>query len=86
MRSDWPQELVALSYLIAVLGSFTALKLCRQHAGARGAEKWRSLLAGALAMGAGAIWSMHFIGMLAFDWACRSPTTCRSPWPRCWWP
>ena len=59
--------LVALSYVISVLGSFAALKLCRQHAGARGAEKWRSLLAGALAMGAGAIWSMHFIGMLAFD-------------------
>jgi NO-binding membrane sensor protein with MHYT domain len=59
--------LVALSYVISVLGSFTALKLCRQHAGARGAGKWRSLLAGALAMGAGAIWSMHFIGMLAFD-------------------
>jgi len=59
--------LVALSYVISVLGSFTALRLCRQHAGIRGAEKWRSLLAGALAMGAGAIWSMHFIGMLAFD-------------------
>ncbi len=59
--------LVTLSYVISVLGSFTALRLCRQHAGARGAEKWRSLLAGALAMGAGAIWSMHFIGMLAFD-------------------
>jgi len=45
--------LVALSYVISVLGSFTALRLCRQHAGIRGAEKWRSLLAGALAMGAG---------------------------------
>src|SRR5215470_10818975 len=67
MPHDYNLFLVALSYVISVLGSFTALKLCRQHAGARGAEKWRSLLAGGLAMGAGAIWSMHFIGMLAFD-------------------
>lgn len=67
MTQHYNLILVALSYVISVLGSFTALKLCRQHAGAVGAEKWRTLLAGALAMGAGAIWSMHFIGMLAFD-------------------
>ncbi len=67
MTHQYNLFLVGLSYVISVLGSFTALKLCRQHAAAVGAEKWRSLLAGALAMGAGAIWSMHFIGMLAFD-------------------
>src|SRR5215467_7765394 len=67
MPHDYNLFLVALSYVISVLGSFTALKLCRQEAGATGSEKWRALLAGALAMGAGAIWSMHFIGMLAFN-------------------
>lgn len=60
--------LVELSYLVAVLGAFTALQLAmmiplaqtpRQRAVAIG-------LAG-LVMGAGAIWAMHFIGMLAFD-------------------
>jgi NO-binding membrane sensor protein with MHYT domain len=56
--------LVALSYVISVLGSFTALKLCRQHAGARGAEKWRSLLASALVMGL-AVCGMHYTGMKA---------------------
>ena len=55
MPHNYNLFLVGLSYLISVLGSFTALKLCRQHAGASGAGKWRSLLAGALAMGAGAI-------------------------------
>src|SRR5258707_11022530 len=55
--------LVALSYLIAVLASYVALDL----AGRLRAEphKLYWLLGGAFAMGAG-IWSMHFIGMLAF--------------------
>lgn len=59
--------LVGLSYVISVLGSFTALRLLRQGAGAVGRDRVRALAAGALAMGGGAIWSMHFIGMLAFD-------------------
>lgn len=58
--------LVALSYFIAVLASYVALDLT----GRLRAEKTRKLklfwlLGGAFAMGAG-IWSMHFIGMLAF--------------------
>lgn len=59
-------RLVALSYVIAVLASYVALDLTGQLR----AEKTRRLklfwlLGGAFAMGAG-IWSMHFIGMLAF--------------------
>jgi NO-binding membrane sensor protein with MHYT domain len=59
--------LVALSYVISVLGSFTALRLLRQGVEAAGGDRRRAFAAGALAMGGGAIWSMHFIGMLAFD-------------------
>ncbi len=57
---------VVLSVLVAMLASFTALDMAARvsasrHSGA--AVGW--LLAGGIAMGAG-IWSMHFVGMLAF--------------------
>ncbi|HET9767976.1 MAG TPA: MHYT domain-containing protein [Thermoanaerobaculia bacterium] len=57
--------LVVLSYTISVLGSYCALQWAGQIRKAKG---W--LLAGwvtgaAVAMGGGAIWSMHFIAMIA---------------------
>ena len=57
--------LVALSYLIAVIASFTALELGSRVtlSEGRAARVW--LISGAFAMGIG-IWSMHFVGMLAF--------------------
>src|SRR5881392_2601677 len=57
--------LVTLSYLIAVVASFTALELGSRVtlSARRAARVW--LIGGALAMGIG-IWSMHFVGMLAF--------------------
>ena len=57
--------LVGLSYLIAVVASFTALDLGSRVSlsSGRAARAW--LIGGALAMGLG-IWSMHFVGMLAF--------------------
>ena len=57
--------LVALSYLIAVVAAFTALELgSRVTLSTRRASRiW--LVVGACAMGVG-IWSMHFVGMLAF--------------------
>jgi len=60
---DW--TLVGLSYVISVFGSFTALQLTRRIAGVGSKIQWSWLLAAAFAMGGGAIWSMHFIGMLA---------------------
>ncbi len=66
IKGSYNFGLVFLSYVIAVLASYAALDL----AGRLRAEKeiktkryW--LVGGAFAMGAG-IWSMHFIGMLAF--------------------
>ena len=58
--------LVSLSYLIAVVASYTALVLARRVAQSEGKSAARWLAAGAIAMGIG-IWSMHFIGMLAFS-------------------
>ena len=56
---------VALSYLVAVGASYVALNLASQMAAARGRARYYWLLGGGCAMGLG-IWSMHFIGMLAF--------------------
>ena len=58
--------LVALSILVAMVVSYTALRLAARvaEAGRGGGRLW--LLGGAAAMGMG-IWSMHFIGMLAFS-------------------
>ncbi|HEX7991370.1 MAG TPA: EAL domain-containing protein [Stenotrophomonas sp.] len=57
---------VVLSILVAILASFTALDMASRVSASqprRVAARW--LLAGGVAMGAG-IWSMHFVGMLAF--------------------
>src|SRR5438270_5207617 len=57
--------LVALSILVASLASYTALNLGGHVAAARGLARRVWLVAAAITMGGG-IWSMHFIGMLAF--------------------
>lgn len=59
--------LIVLSYLIAVFGSYTALQLTRRIGGTGSRVQWSWLAAAAFAMGGGAIWSMHFIGMLAME-------------------
>lgn len=58
--------LVTLSYVIAVLASYVALNLVGHLRSEKNSDVriyW--LAGGALAMGAG-IWSMHFVGMIAF--------------------
>jgi len=58
--------LVGLSYFVAVLASYVALNLVgRLRAEHNKQAKVYWLIGGAFTMGAG-IWSMHFIGMLAF--------------------
>ena len=70
--------LVGLSIIVAMLVSYTALRLASRVAiGERRHARWW-LVTGAVAMGVG-IWTMHFIGMLAFSLpvplAYRIPTT-----------
>ncbi|MCP3773244.1 EAL domain-containing protein [Paenibacillus sp. MZ04-78.2] len=60
---DW--FLVFLSYVISVLASYTALDMGGRVKAARGRTRLIWLSGGALAMGLG-IWSMHFVGMLAY--------------------
>jgi PAS domain S-box-containing protein len=57
--------LVALSVLIAMFASYAALDLAGRVTAAGGWTRAIWLLGGAGAMGTG-IWSMHYIGMLAF--------------------
>lgn len=58
--------LVFFSFVVAVLASYTALDMAGRvtNSAGRAAKFW--LAGGAFSMGLG-IWSMHFIGMLAFD-------------------
>ena len=60
---------VILSYTISVLGAYCALQWASQITTARGRARAVWLTGAAIAMGGGAIWSMHFIAMLA----CRLP-------------
>ena len=58
--------LVVLSVLVATLASYTALDLTSRITASKGRAAQLWLLGGAFSMGTG-IWSMHFIGMLAFS-------------------
>jgi len=65
MTGRYDAGLVALSLLMAVVASYTALDLAGRVAAAKGRAASWWLAGGSVAMGVG-IWSMHFIGMLAF--------------------
>ncbi len=56
--------LVALSVIVAIQGAYVGLSLAVQVAGAAGMRRRLLLAAAALSL-AVAIWSMHFVGMLA---------------------
>src|ERR1700681_39338 len=62
---SYNDALVALSVLIAMFASYAALDLAGRVTAAVGWTRTVWLLGGAGAMGIG-IWSMHYIGMLAF--------------------
>jgi len=70
MHSANSLTLVALSILVAIFASFTALSLSgRISAADRTARRWW-IVAAAMALGGGT-WAMHFIGMLAMNMAAR---------------
>ena len=65
MVSSYDYRLVVLSVVIAILASYTALDLGGRVTASRGRFRLAWLIGGAAAMGFG-IWSMHYIGMLAY--------------------
>src|SRR5438445_3636301 len=66
MIGSYDYRLVALSVLIAIFASYAALELAGRTTAASGRTRLAWLVGGATAMGVG-IWSMHYIGMLAFS-------------------
>ena len=76
LTGSYDHILVALSVLIAILASYAALDLARHVTSAQGRARLLWLTGGASAMGFG-IWSMHYIGMLAF----RLPIPVQYDWP-----
>ncbi|MCK5662192.1 MAG: hypothetical protein KAI17_01850 [Thiotrichaceae bacterium] len=67
IETSYNFTLVGLSYAIAVFGSYTALNLAVHIPLAKGRMIFWWLVGAAVALGGGAIWSMHFIGMLAYN-------------------
>src|ERR1700676_1235170 len=76
MVGSYDYRLVALSVFIAILASYAALDLAGRVTSAQGRARLFWLSGGAVAMGIG-IWSMHYVGMLAF----RLPVPVQYDWP-----
>jgi diguanylate cyclase (GGDEF)-like protein/PAS domain S-box-containing protein len=74
--ASYDYRLVGLSVVIAICASYAALDLAGRITVARGSDRHVWLVGGAIAMGFG-IWSMHYIGMLAF----RLPIPVWYSWP-----
>ncbi|MGC5698615.1 EAL domain-containing protein [Pseudomonas sp. NFXW11] len=63
---SYSSALVLISIFVAILASYTALDLTGRITTTSGRAALLWMFGGALAMGVG-VWSMHFIGMLAFE-------------------
>jgi diguanylate cyclase (GGDEF)-like protein len=65
MTGTYSLELIGLSLIVAVAASYVAFALAAHISTTKGWAAAYWLTGGAIAMGTG-IWSMHFVGMLAF--------------------
>jgi methyl-accepting chemotaxis protein PixJ len=65
MSAQYDSALVLVSIVIAIMASYIALDLAERLRTARRGSRAAWWIGGSVAMGVG-IWSMHFIGMLAF--------------------
>ncbi len=65
LAGTYDQQLVVVSVIIAIAASYAALDLSGRVTASTGRARAIWLFGGACAMGLG-IWSMHYIGMLAF--------------------
>ncbi|WP_158787941.1 MHYT domain-containing protein [Granulicella sp. L46] len=66
MSGTYNYWLVALSFGVAILTSYTAIALVERVTASNGPVRRGWLIGGAIAMGSG-IWCMHYTGMLAFQ-------------------
>ncbi|MGN7479057.1 bifunctional diguanylate cyclase/phosphodiesterase [Solibacillus silvestris] len=65
LEGNYNYYIVMLSIIVAILASYSTLNITAKITFANGKNKYFWLLSGSIVMGSG-IWSMHFIGMLAF--------------------
>ncbi len=68
VHTGFNPALVALSIGLAIFASYTALDLGARVRDSASGPRWPWVAGAALALGGG-IWSMHFVGMLAFEMA-----------------
>ncbi len=80
LAGSYDYRLVALSVFIAILSSYAALDLGGRVTASSGLRRLAWLMGGAAVMGMG-IWSMHYIGMLAYS----LPVTVVYDWPTVLW-
>ncbi|MFC5472126.1 MHYT domain-containing protein [Cohnella suwonensis] len=66
MHGSYDTMLVVFSYIVAVAASYAVLDMAGMVSSSTGRNRWLWLLFGGVSMGMG-IWSMHFVGMLAFS-------------------
>ncbi|KAI9096048.1 hypothetical protein DFS34DRAFT_650766 [Phlyctochytrium arcticum] len=64
---DWTAGLIVVSYVTSVAGAWVALELIRLRTSNRGWFNWMLLVLASFVTGGLAIFSMHFIGMTAFE-------------------
>src|SRR6185295_5633236 len=76
MMGTYDYRFVIVSIAIAISASYAALDLAGRVADSRGTGRALWLSGGATAMGLG-IWSMHYVGMLAFS----LPVSVEYDWP-----
>jgi NO-binding membrane sensor protein with MHYT domain len=67
MEASYNWFLVMLSFLVSVFGSFTGLQITNGIKSSNSGVSIPWIIAAALSLGGGAIWTMHFIGMLAYQ-------------------
>ncbi len=59
--------MVGLSFLISACGAYVALRWCRGIRKPNGRLDVDRLMCASVALGGGAVWAMHFIGMVAYQ-------------------
>jgi NO-binding membrane sensor protein with MHYT domain len=67
MPGSFNYFMVLLSYVISVCGAYTALVLARESTKVEPHERLPWVAWSAVTMGGIGIWSMHFVGMMAYD-------------------
>ncbi|RUO77715.1 putative bifunctional diguanylate cyclase/phosphodiesterase [Idiomarina seosinensis] len=67
LEGDYDIWLVLLSYVIAFIASLSALKILDRAYGYRSKVRQRGWVAATAVIAGIGVWSMHFIGMLAFE-------------------